>query len=73
MACKPGVRQLSFSEYAPPCVAAFSGDNGGPTSFGVAGNEIVIVRRGFPDSANSNAVNQVIKQAGGADPNDVNY
>src|SRR5437868_15438311 len=23
VACKPGVRQLTFSEYAPPCVAAF--------------------------------------------------
>lgn len=66
--CKPGVRQMPASRYAPPCTAAFTGNNGGNTAFGVTGNEIVIVRRGFPDSANSQAVNAVVKQAGGADP-----
>ncbi|MEY2426087.1 MAG: hypothetical protein QOI61_1659, partial [Actinomycetota bacterium] len=66
--CKPGVRQLTASRYASPCTAAFTGDNGGATAFGVNSKEVIVVRRGFADSANSNAVNAVVKQAGGADP-----
>jgi hypothetical protein len=65
--CKPGVRQLPSSRYAAPCTAAFTGNNGGATNAGVTPNEIVIVRRGFADSANSQAVAAVVKQAGGAD------
>jgi hypothetical protein len=65
--CHPGVRQLPFSRYAAPCTSAFTGNNGGATNFGVTGNEIVIVRRGFADTANSQAVAAVVKQAGGAD------
>src|SRR3954452_14559527 len=29
--CHPGVAQLPFSQYADPCVAKFSGNNGGAT------------------------------------------
>jgi hypothetical protein len=66
------VRQLAASKYAAPCTDAFTGDNGGATAFGVTAKDIVIVRRGFADSANSKAVDQVVKQAGGADPAYVN-
>ena len=65
--CKPGVRQLPASRYAAPCTAAFQGDNGGATAFGVTDKEITIVRREFPESADSRAVAAVVKQAGGAD------
>jgi len=65
--CRPGVRQLAASRYAAPCTAAFKGNNGGATYLGVTSNEIIIVRRGFADSANSQAVAAVVKQAGGAD------
>lgn len=66
--CAPGVRQLPASKYAAPCVNAFGGAaNGGATAFGVTDKEITIVRRRFPETANSQAVSAVVKQAGGAD------
>jgi len=40
--CGPGVKQFSWSTYAPPCVPAFSGDNGGATSSGVTGSTITL-------------------------------
>ena len=65
--CQPGVRQLPASHYAAPCTSVFSGNNGGATAFGITDKDIVVVRRRFPDSANSKAVDQVVAQAGGAD------
>jgi hypothetical protein len=62
------VRQLPHDSYAAPCVPAWHGDNGGATSRGVTGTTIRIVRRGFPDTANSQAVDAVVAQAGGAAP-----
>ncbi|MDY7106029.1 MAG: ABC transporter substrate-binding protein [Actinomycetota bacterium] len=69
MACEPGVRQIPVSTYAAPCVAAFSGDNGGATYRGVTADEIVIVERTFPESANSQAVDAISEQAGAASDN----
>jgi hypothetical protein len=66
--CGPGVRQMPYNSYAAPCVPAWSGDNGGATSRGVTADAIRIVRRGFPDTANSQAVDAVVAQAGGASP-----
>lgn len=43
--CKPGVKQVAWSAYAPPCVPAFTGDNGGATSHGVSKDSIVITFR----------------------------
>lgn len=40
--CGPGVKQFTWSVYAPPCVPAFSGDNGGATSPGVTGKTITL-------------------------------
>jgi hypothetical protein len=67
VSCAPGVRQLPDSVYSAPCVPAWSGDNGGATHRGVTEDTIRIVRRRFPESANSQAVDAVIAQAGGAD------
>jgi hypothetical protein len=67
IACTPGVRQLPGSTYSAPCVAAFTGTNGGETAPGVTADAIRVVRRSFPESANSKAVDAVIEQAGGAD------
>ncbi|MEX0874754.1 MAG: hypothetical protein WD646_09205 [Actinomycetota bacterium] len=64
--CKPDVRQIPWSAYAAPCYPAWSGNNGGATYRGVTDKEIVIVRRKFPESANSQAVDAVVAQAGGA-------
>ena len=66
VACGPGVRQLPGNSYAAPCVPAFRGDNGGATARGVTATSIRVVRRAFPDSANSQAVDAVVAQAGGA-------
>lgn len=54
--CGPGVRQFPWSRYAPPCVAAFSGDNGGATSPGVTGDTIVVTYR-TANSAQQDAIN----------------
>ena len=62
--CGPNIRQLPWSEYAVPCYPAWSGNNGGATSRGVTAKEIVVVERRFPDSANQQAVDAVVQQAG---------
>ena len=62
--CGPGIRQLPWSAYAVPCYPAWSGDNGGATARGVTAKEIVLVYRQYPDSANSQAVEAVVQQAG---------
>ena len=62
--CGPGVRQLPWSTYAVPCHPAWSGNNGGATYRGVTAKEIVVVERRFPDSANSQAVDAIVQQAG---------
>ena len=71
VACGPGVRQVPTSSYAAPCIPAFSGPNGGATAPGVTATTIRIVRRKFPESANSQAVAAVAQQAGAADPEEV--
>ncbi len=43
--CVPGARQFTWSAYAPPCVPAFAGNNGGATAHGVTGSTITITFR----------------------------
>ena len=62
--CTPETRQVPFSSYALPCQNAYTGPNGGATFRGVTDKEITIVRRKFPESANSRAVAEVNAQAG---------
>lgn len=66
--CKPGVRQIPFSDYADPCVAKYTGGNGGATYNGVSGDTIKIVIRVPSDAGgpNAQAVAKVQKQAGQA-------
>ncbi len=45
VACKPGVRQVSWSQYAPECVPAYHGDNGGASSPGVTRTTISLAYR----------------------------
>jgi len=47
--CAPGALQVTWSPYAPPCLAAWSGDNGGATSRGVTAEEITVVIRTTTD------------------------
>ena len=53
--CKPGVNQFG-SPYADPCIAKFTGNNGGATDRGVTSNEIILAQRQFPSTGNSQAV-----------------
>lgn len=62
--CEEGVGQIPDTAYALPCVAAFAGDNGGATARGVTADTIKIVRRSFPTSANSQAIDQGLRDAG---------
>jgi hypothetical protein len=66
--CKPGVRQIPFSQYADPCVAKYTGGNGGATWNGVTADTIKIVIRVPSDASgpNAQAVNKVQEQAGQA-------
>lgn len=43
--CGPGVKQVTWSAYAPPCEPAFHGNNGGATSQGVTGSTITLSAR----------------------------
>ena len=64
--CGGGVRQVTWSRYAPPCVAAFTGDNHGSTSYGVTKDKITIVI-GFGSSSENKAIQSL---AGNATPDD---
>lgn len=62
--CGPGVRQVPWSAYAPPCVPAFTGSNGGATSHGVTGTTITLSYR----VGNSTQDTAVYAAAGSAAP-----
>jgi hypothetical protein len=62
--CGKGATQVAWSKYAPPCVAAFTGDNGGATSQGVTKDTITVTFR----RANSTQDTAVYTAAGDAAP-----
>jgi hypothetical protein len=66
VSCTPGALQFSWSPYAPTCVPAFTGNNGGATSQGVTGSTINLSYR----VPNSNEEATVASLAGSAFPND---
>ncbi len=68
--CGPGVSQVPTATYSMPCHNVYDGPNGGATFRGVTDKEILIVRREFPESANSQAVAEFSKAAGAADPDE---
>jgi hypothetical protein len=65
--CAPGVLQLN-TPYAPPCVAKFTGSNGGATYNGVTATTITLAQREFPNSANAEELAAEAKAAGDAPP-----
>src|SRR5579884_385777 len=67
--CGAGVRQFSWSRYAPNCVAAFSGNNGGATGQGVTGSTITLTYR----LANSQQQSAIDALAGAANINQNDY
>jgi hypothetical protein len=68
--CSRGVRQLPYSQYAAPCVARFTGNNGGATWNGVTGTTITFALRHTSDStgAGAQAVSAEAVAAGGVTP-----
>ena len=64
--CGPDVPQVPGATYSMPCQNKYDGPNGGATFRGVTEKEILIVRREFPESANSQAVDEFAKAAGAA-------
>jgi len=70
VACKDGVRQVPDLQYSVPCVAEFTGNNGGETSRGVTADTIKIVIREFPTTANSQEADKQIRDAGFATADD---
>ena len=65
--CTAGAPQFS-SAYADPCIAKWSGNNGGATYNGVTATTITLAMRTFPMTANSEEVAAVAKQDGIAVP-----
>ncbi len=64
-ACRPGVRQLPWSEYATACLPKFVGSNGGATYRGVTKDTIKFVVRKLADDA---VVGPIASQQGLGDP-----
>jgi len=58
--CGTGVLQVPWSPYAPPCVPAWSGDNGGATAPGVTASTITISYREEGESSDVNAVRSIM-------------
>jgi hypothetical protein len=66
-ACSAGTPQFS-SPYAPPCVAKFTGNNGGKTYNGVTRSTITLSQREFPNAADTEEIEAQAKAAGAAIP-----
>jgi hypothetical protein len=49
--CAPGVTQFSTSVYAPPCMGAWTGNNGGATAHGVTAKTITLYYRYYKECA----------------------
>lgn len=64
--CSPSARQFAWSAYAPVCMPAFHGSNGGATSHGVTATTITVSYR-KPNSVQQSAAQSL---AGDAYPND---
>jgi hypothetical protein len=65
--CTPGTAQFP-SPYADPCVAKFTGNNGGATSTGVTKTTITLAERRFATTANAEQLAADARAAGDALP-----
>lgn len=65
--CTSGAGQFN-SPYAAPCIAKWSGNNGGATYDGVTATTITLAERTFPQTANSETLAAEAKQEGQAIP-----
>ncbi|MHB8439028.1 MAG: type 1 periplasmic-binding domain-containing protein [Acidimicrobiales bacterium] len=58
--CAPGVLQVTWSPYAPPCIAAWHANNGGATAPGVSATTITIAYREEGESSDVNAIRSIM-------------
>ncbi|HZU80081.1 MAG TPA: hypothetical protein VE991_09220 [Acidimicrobiales bacterium] len=58
--CGPAVLQVPWSPYAPPCVPAWHGNNGGATAPGVSSTTITIAYREEGEASDVSAVRSVL-------------
>jgi hypothetical protein len=58
--CGPGVLQVTWSPYAPPCAPAWRGNNGGSTARGVSPTTITLSYREEGESNDVNAVRSIM-------------
>jgi hypothetical protein len=65
--CTPSTPQVP-SPYAVPCIAKYTGNNGGATYDGVSANTITLAQRSFPVTADSQEVEAEATAAGVALP-----
>jgi hypothetical protein len=65
--CGSGVLQVKWSAYAPPCIPAYAGNNGGGTSYGVNKDTITAVFRRTGSAEEKAAYAAVGKAAPGTD------
>ncbi len=65
--CSPGKGQFN-SPYAAPCIAKWTGNNGGATYNGVTATTITLAMRSFPQTANSQELAAQAKNEGIAVP-----
>jgi hypothetical protein len=73
-ACSNGVHQIPWSNYADPCEAAFTGNNGGATYNGVTGSTITIAERETSDANGANSLEtQAEAEAAGGVSFQTNY
>ncbi|MCU1603448.1 MAG: hypothetical protein JWO22_4157 [Frankiales bacterium] len=70
VACRPGAKQVPWTVYSPPCVAAYRGSNGGASSYGVTGSTITLSYR-LGNSASDAAIAAATGAA--APPRDTAY
>ena len=68
--CSSGAKQVRWTAYSPPCVAAFTGSNGGATAYGVTGSTITLSYR-IGNSADDVAISAATGAA--APPKDSDY
>jgi hypothetical protein len=65
--CGPGVLQVPWSVYAPPCIPAYAGNNGASTSFGITKDAITLSFRRTSSVEEKAAFAAVGKAAPGTD------
>jgi hypothetical protein len=68
--CGPGKKQMTWSVYAPPCVARYTGNNGGATARGVTATTITLSYR-ISTSADDAAISAATGSA--APPKDTDF